>query len=183
MFPALYRMVCKNSKKKIAKKSLNVPNVKHLSKKKFSVFSFFMHFCWEWHLALCTLSDFPGIRNLSGLNAPTASTTLVASITSTASFHQKTYWVWCFLQSCTKLTYPGLSMWDNSPKIPYFIHFWHSFCWRLWRPWMLVLTNYKDHKSNVPYQWIHRQFFYGWKFNFRCPSKAFISRITLWNTL
>ena len=48
---------------------------------------------------------------------------------------------------------------------------------------MLFLTKSKDHKSNVPYQWIHRQHFYGWKFNFRCPSKAFVSRISLWNTL
>ena len=68
MYPALYMMVCKNSKKCFAKKSLNVPNVKQLSKKISNVFSLFMHFCWVWHLALCTLSDFPGIRNLSGLN-------------------------------------------------------------------------------------------------------------------
>ena len=34
----------------------------------FQRFNFFIHFCWEWHLALCILSDFPGIRNLSGLN-------------------------------------------------------------------------------------------------------------------
>ena len=68
MFPALYMMVCKNSKKCFAKKSLNVPNVKQLSKIFSNVFSLFMHFCWVWHLALCTLSDFPGIRNLSGLN-------------------------------------------------------------------------------------------------------------------
>ena len=113
----------------------------------------------------------------------TALTTSVASMTSMASFHQKTYWAWCFLQSCTKLTYLGLSMWDNLAKITYFIDFWHSFCWRLWRPWMLVLTKSKDHKSNVPCQWIHRQLFYGWMFNFRCPSKAFVSRISLWNTL
>ena len=32
IFPALYMMVCKNSKKCFAKKSLNVPNVKQLSK-------------------------------------------------------------------------------------------------------------------------------------------------------
>ena len=68
MFPALYMMVCKNSKKCFAKKSLNVPNVKQLSNFFSNVFSLFMHFCWVWHLALCTLSDFPGIRNLSGLN-------------------------------------------------------------------------------------------------------------------
>ena len=34
----------------------------------FNIFSFFIHFCWEWHLALYILSYFHGIRNLSGLN-------------------------------------------------------------------------------------------------------------------
>ena len=54
---------------------------------------------------------------------------------------------------------------------------------RLWRTGMLILTKSNGHKSNVPYQWIHRQLFYRWKFIFRCPYKAFVSRISLWNTL
>jgi hypothetical protein len=41
---------------------LNVQNVKPPSKKKFQ------NFGWEWHLALYILSDFSGIKNLSGLN-------------------------------------------------------------------------------------------------------------------
>ena len=41
----------------------------------------------------------------------------------------------------TKMTYPGLSMWNGSSKIHYFIDFWHCFCWRLWRPRMLHKPN------------------------------------------
>jgi hypothetical protein len=32
------------------------------------------------------------------------------------------------------MTNPGLSMWNESSKTLYFMDFWHSFCWRLWRP-------------------------------------------------
>ena len=49
------------------------------------------------------------------------------------------------------MTYPGLSMWNGSSKIHYFIDFWHSFCWRLWRPCMLLLIKSKGHMSNVHY--------------------------------
>ena len=55
-------------KVKIEKKSLNIPNVKLLSKIVFNIFGFFMPFWWEWQLALYILSDFPGIKNLNGLN-------------------------------------------------------------------------------------------------------------------
>ena len=46
------------------------------------------------------------------------------------------------------MTYPGLSMWNGSSKIHNFMDFWHSFCWRLWRPRMLLSTKSKGHKSN-----------------------------------
>ena len=58
-----------NGYKKIyAKESLNVPNVKILSIFFSDVFDLFMPFNWEWKLALGILSDFLGIRSLSGLN-------------------------------------------------------------------------------------------------------------------
>ena len=53
----------------------------------------------------------------------------------------------------------GLSMWDESSKILYFIDFWHSSFCRFWRPWKLLWTKSKGHKSNVHCQWVHRQFF------------------------
>ena len=53
----------------------------------------------------------------AALMTSTASTVSVASMISTAKFHQKTYWT----------TYPSLSMWKGSSKIPYFIDFWHLF--------------------------------------------------------
>ena len=34
----------------------------------------------------------------------------------------------------TKITYPGLSMWNGSSKTHYFIEFWHPFSWRLLGP-------------------------------------------------
>ena len=61
-------MICKSSKKNFAKKSINVTNVKLLSNIFFNVFGFFMHFWWEWQLAIYKLSDFPGIKHLNGLN-------------------------------------------------------------------------------------------------------------------
>ena len=60
--------VLNECKKIYAKESLNVHNVKILSIFFSNVFSLFMPFYWEWKLALGILSDFPGIRNLSGLN-------------------------------------------------------------------------------------------------------------------
>ena len=65
---ALYRMICKSSKKNFAKKSLNVTNVKLLSNFFFNLFGFFMHFWWEWQLGIYILSDFPVIKHLNGLN-------------------------------------------------------------------------------------------------------------------
>ena len=60
--------VLNECKKIYAKESLNVHNVKILSIFFSNVFSLFMPFYWEWKLALGILSDFPGIRNLSGLD-------------------------------------------------------------------------------------------------------------------
>ena len=60
--------VLNECKKIYAKESLNVHNVKILSIFVFNVFGLFMPFFWEWKLALGILSDFPGIRSLSGLN-------------------------------------------------------------------------------------------------------------------
>ena len=68
MLPALYRMICKNSKSLLCKNSLNVPNVKPFSNFFFNIFGFFMSFWWEWQLAFYILGDFPGIKSLSGLN-------------------------------------------------------------------------------------------------------------------
>ena len=49
-------------------------------------------------------------------------------MTSTASFHQKLTGLDVFINPGTKITYPGLSMWDDvSWKIYYFIEFWPSF--------------------------------------------------------
>jgi hypothetical protein len=57
----------------------------------------------------------------------TASTTSVSSMTSTASFHQKTE-LDVFIHPGTKMTYPGLSIWDGSSKTHYFVDLWESFC-------------------------------------------------------
>ena len=68
MLPALYRMICKNSKSFLCKNNLNVQNVKLFSNFFFNIFGFFMPFWWEWRLALYILGDYPVIKNLSGLN-------------------------------------------------------------------------------------------------------------------
>ena len=63
------------------------------------------------------------------------------------------------------------------------VKFCHSSELRLCRTGMLLLTKSKDHKSNVPCQWIHRYLFQSLKLNFKWPFKPLISRISLWNTL
>ena len=68
MLRAIYGPICKHAKKICGEKSLNVLNVKLLSKKDFNIFGFFMPLWWEWQLALYVLSHFPGINNLNGLN-------------------------------------------------------------------------------------------------------------------
>ena len=63
-------------------------------------------------LVLYILRDFSGIRNLS-----TQQPLLIKKLIE-FSF---------FINPGTKMTYPGLSMWDGSSKIHYFIDFWPSF--------------------------------------------------------
>ena len=126
--------VLNECKKIYAKESLNVHNVKILS-----IFfpTFLACLCLfteneSLHLAYWVISLASGASAASMTS--TASMTSVASMTSTASFHQKTYWAWCCQLPGNKMTCPGLSMWNESSKIHYFMDFCHFFCWRLWRP-------------------------------------------------
>ena len=61
-----------------------------------------MHFCQEWHLALYKLSDFLGIRNLSGLNDLNNLNSLSDLYSLISS---KTYFS---IKIETKITYTGL---------------------------------------------------------------------------
>ena len=81
------------------------------------------------------------------------------------------------------MTYPGLSMWNGSSKIHYFMDFWHSFCWRLWRPWMLLSTKSKGHKSKFRISWMYRSCFHGLKVHFWWPNKHLIWCKSSLNTL
>ena len=132
-----------------AKKSLNVPYVKM-----FSIFQcFWLIYAFLGKMTACTFHTYWVISLASWTSAASmtsvASMTSTASMTWTASFHQKTYWAWCCHQPGNKMTNPDLSMWNGSSKIHNFMDFWHSFCWRLWRPWMLLSTKSNGHKSNV----------------------------------
>ena len=98
MLRALYRVICKSSKKNFAKKSLNVTNVKLLSIF-FSTFLAFLclfgenntlHFTY-WVIYLPSGTSSASVTS-------TASMTSVASMTYIASFYQKTYWAWYFHQ-------------------------------------------------------------------------------------
>ena len=55
-----------------------------------------------------------------------------------------------FISPDTKMTYPGLLMWDGSSKIHYFIDFWHPFSWRLWRARNIKKIKTDDLGINVP---------------------------------
>ena len=76
-------------------------------------------------------SDFPGPIISAASMTLTASTASLASMTSTASFHKKNPEFYVSINPGTKMAYPGPSMSNGSPKIHYFIDFWHFFYWRL----------------------------------------------------
>ena len=113
----------------------------------------------------------------------TASMTSVASMASKASFHQNTYWAWCCQLLSHKMTYPGLSMWNISSKIHYFMGFWRFFCWRLWRPWMLLSTKSKGHKSKFRISWMYRYSYNNSKVPFWWPNKCLVLLRSSLNTL
>ena len=105
-----------------------------------------MPFYWEWKLALGILSDFPGIRNLSGLNDLNSLNNLSGLNDLCSLISSKTLLNLMFPSALTsKMTYPSHWMWDESSKIHFFIDFWHSSFWRLWR------TKLKGHMSNFQY--------------------------------
>ena len=81
------------------------------------------------------------------------------------------------------MTYLGLSMWNGSSKIHYFMDFWHSFCWRPWRPWMLLSTKFKGHKSNFRISGMYRFCFYDLKVHFWWPNKSSKHQVLSVNTL
>ena len=58
-------------------------------------------------------------------------------------------------------------------KTLYFKDFWDSFCWRLWRPWMLLSTKSKGHKSKFRISWMYRYHFYELKVHFWWLNKRF----------
>ena len=93
----------------------------------------------------------------SGTSAASmTSTASVASMTSIASFHQKTSWVDIFINHDTKMTYPGLLMWDGSLKIHCFVDFWHFFSWRLWRARNIKKIKFYKLGINGPISWTRR---------------------------
>jgi hypothetical protein len=77
------------------------------------------------------LSDFPGLRNLSGLNDLNNLSGLNDLYSLISS--KKNTELDVSINPYNKMTYPGLLMWDGSSKIHYFIDFWHTFSWRLRR--------------------------------------------------
>ena len=81
------------------------------------------------------------------------------------------------------MSYHGLSMWNGSSKIHYFIDIWNSFCWRPWRPWMLLSTKLKGHKSNFRISEMYRFCFYDLKVHFWWPNKSSKHQVLSVNTL
>ena len=81
------------------------------------------------------------------------------------------------------MSYHGLSMWNGSSKIHYFIDIWNSFCWRPWRPWMLLSTKFKGHKSNFRISGMYRFCFYDLYVHFWWPNKSSKHQVLSVNTL
>ena len=102
--------------------------------------------------ALYILSDFPGIRNPSGLNDLNSLNNFsdLNGLFSLISSKEITD-LDVSINPDTKMTYSGLLVFDGTLKMHCFIHFCHLFFWRLWRTGKLLLTKSKGHRSNSHY--------------------------------
>ena len=102
--------------------------------------------------ALYILSDFPGIRNPSGLNDLNSLNNLsgLNDLNSLIS-PKRIAGLDVSINPDTKMTYSGHLVFDGLSKVHYFIDFWHLFFWRLWRTGNLLLTKSKGHRSNSHY--------------------------------
>ena len=129
------------------------------------------------------LSDFPGIRNLSSLNDLNSLNNQWPQWPQQPLFIKNFTELDVFINPSTKTTYPGLSIWEGSSNTNYFTDFWHSFCWRLSRPWRLPFFQINGYKSNVHCQWTYRYLFHSLELNFKWSSKTFISCNSIRKTL
>ena len=73
------------------------------------------------------MSDFPGIRNLSGLNDLNSLNNLGGLIDLSSLFIKKMTEIDVSINPGTKMSYSGLLMWLGLSKIHYFIDFLASF--------------------------------------------------------
>ena len=103
MLRVIYGPICKHANFFFGKKILNVPNVKLISTFFLNIFGFFMPFWWEWQLALYILSNFPGFKNLNGLNDLTSLNNIsglndLNSLISSKNLYFEEKWI--FLMVC-----------------------------------------------------------------------------------
>jgi hypothetical protein len=85
------------------------------------------------------------MRNFSGLNDLNSFNNLVASMTFSASFHQKITEHDFSINPGTTTTCSALIMWVGSQKLNIFFIFDTLSLLRLWRTGMLLLTKSKGH--------------------------------------
>ena len=97
--------------------------------------------------ALYILSDFPYIRILSSLNDLNSLNNL-SNLNDLDSLISSKDLLSLMFSSILAPKWPVLvsQCWMDHQKAIVFIDFWQSFCWRLWSPWILVLTKSKGHK-------------------------------------
>ena len=101
-------------------------------------------------LGLCLLSEIPGLRNLNSLNDLNSLNNLSGLNDLNSLISSKNLLSLMFPSYETKMTYPGLLMWDGSLKIHYFIDFWRPFSWRLWRARNIKKIKTDELGINVP---------------------------------
>ena len=96
---------------------------------------------------LYILSYFPYIRNLSSLNDLNSLNNL-SNLNDLNSLISSKDLLSLMFSSILAPKWPVLmsqcGMGHQRPII--FMDLWQSFCWRLWRPWILILTKSKGHK-------------------------------------
>ena len=79
-------------------------------------------------------SNFPGLRTFAASMTSAASTASVASMTLTASFHQKNTDSDGQIIPGTNMTNTGPFSWNGLSKMQFFTDIWYPFCRRLLRP-------------------------------------------------
>ena len=128
-------------------------------------------------------SDFPGLKTYAVSMVSTASTTSVASMTFTASFHQKNYWSWWLDTPCQ----PNHQYWSFFVewiiKNPNFYWYLYFFCRKLLRSADIVFSKTGWWNSNIQISRFQKHLQTYSSLHISIFQSQFIKCVSIWDTL